>query len=212
MMSSAPIPSDDSGPALPDRAATRAAGRPRDQRIDDAVLAATAELLEEVGYARLSIAAVANRAGTHKPAIYRRWPSKAQLVHEAAFPDDGTAFIPDTGDLRDDLTSMVRGAVELFARPVVRAAVPGLLAEFATDPDLHGRLLERVSDQVWGAMRDRVAIATDRGELRPGVDSSVVLELVGGAALMALLTRAPDDLAEPWVQSTVSVLMEGIAA
>jgi AcrR family transcriptional regulator len=197
MMSSAPTP--------------RPAGRPRDRRIDDAVLAATAELLEEVGYARLSIAAVAARAGTHKPAIYRRWPSKAQLVHEAAFPDDGTAFIPDTGDLRDDLTSMVRGAVELFARPVVRAAVPGLLAEFATDPDLHGRLLERVSDQVWGAMRDRVAIATDRGELRPGVDSSVVLELVGGAALMALLTRAPDDLAEPWVRSTVSVLMEGIA-
>ena len=60
-------------------------------------------------------------------------------------------------------------------------------------------------------MRDRVAVATDRGELRPGVDSSVVIELVGGAALMALLTRPPDDLGEQWVQSTVSVLMEGIA-
>ena len=110
-----------------------------------------------MGYARLSIAAVATRAGTHKPAIYRRWPSKAQLVPEAAFPDDRTTLIPDTGDLRDDLTSMVRGAVGLFARPVVRAAVPGLLAEFATDPDLHAQLLERFSTQVWGAMRDRVA-------------------------------------------------------
>ena len=116
-----------------------------------------------MGYARLSIAAVAARAGTHKPAIYRRWPTKAQLVHEAAFPTDDTACIPDTGDLRDDLASMVRGAVELFARPVVRAAVPGLLAEFAGDPGLHAQLLARLSDQVWGAMRDRVAAATDAG-------------------------------------------------
>ena len=86
---------------------------------------------------------------------------------------------------------MVRGAVELFARPVVRAAVPGLLAEFAADPDLHAQLLERFSDQVWGAMRDRVAAATDRGELRPGIDPSVVLELVGGAALLALADPGP---------------------
>ena len=82
-----------SPPALhrPAPVPTAPAGRPRDQRIDDAVLAATAELLQEVGYAGLSIAAVAARAGTHKPAIYRRWPTKAQLVHEAAFPDEGRA-------------------------------------------------------------------------------------------------------------------------
>lgn len=193
------------------RAVPRAPGRPRDRRIDDAVLEATAELLQEVGYARLSIAAVAARAGTHKPAIYRRWPSKAHLVHEAAFPTEDTALIPDTGNLRDDVESMVRGAAELFARPVVRAAVPGLIAEFASDPDLHARLLERFSERVWGAMRDRVASSTERGELRPGVDPSVVLDLVGGGALMALLTRGPGDLGEAWVESTVSILMEGIA-
>lgn len=190
---------------------SRSAGRPRDQRIDDAVLAATAELLQEVGYARMSIAAVAARAGTHKPAIYRRWSTKAQLVHEAAFPDDGDRFIPDTGDLRADLTSMVRGAIELFSRPVVRGALPGLLAEFAADPDLHAQLLERLSDQVWGAIGQRFAAATERGELRPGVDASVVLELVGGSALLALMTRSPDALDDGWIRSTVSVLMEGIA-
>ncbi len=176
------------------------------------MLAATVELLEEVGYARLSIAAVAVRAGIHKPAIYRRWSSKAELVHEAAFPDErDDGFIPDSGDLREDLTSMVRGAVELFARPAVRAAVPGLLAEFAADPDLHGRLLSRLSLQVWGAMAERIAAATDRGELRAGVDPSAVLELVGGAALMALLTRPSDSLDEHWVDVTVSILMEGMA-
>ncbi len=175
------------------------------------MLAATAELLIEVGYTKLSIAGVATRAGTHKPAIYRRWATKAQLVHEAAFPGGEVATIPDTGDLLADLTVIVGGAVELFARPVVRAALPGLLAEFTADPDVHLRLLERLSDQVWGAIGDRFAVAAERGEVRPGIDSAVVLELVGGAALLALMTRSPNALDERWIRSTVSVLMEGIA-
>ena len=61
-------------------------GRPRDPRIDGAVLRATVELLAETGYPGLLVSAIAQRAGTSKPAIYRRWPSKAHLVHEAVFP------------------------------------------------------------------------------------------------------------------------------
>ncbi len=187
-------------------------GRPRDRRIDAAVLRATVDLLEEVGYARLSIAAVAARAGTTKPAVYRRWPSKARLVHEAAFPTEAATLVPETDDLAADLAAMVRGAVELFARPAVRAALPGLLAELAADPELHARLLARLSDQVWGAMRRRVAAATERGALRPGVDASAVLELVAGAALMGVLVRPPGELDERWVGATVEILMKGIAA
>ncbi len=72
-------------------------GRPRDSRIDNAALAATAELLGEVGYAALSVDAIAKQAGTSKPAIYRRWPSKAHLVHEAVFPAGIATDLPDTG-------------------------------------------------------------------------------------------------------------------
>ena len=61
-----------------------AAGRPRDPRIEQAVLNATAVLLVRHGYADLNLAEVARRARTTKPAIYRRWRSKAHLVHEAA--------------------------------------------------------------------------------------------------------------------------------
>jgi AcrR family transcriptional regulator len=187
-------------------------GRPRDRRIDAAVLRATVELLEEVGYARLSIAAVAARAATTKPAVYRRWPSKAWLVHEAAFPTEDATLVPETDDLAADLAAMVRGAVDLFSRPVVRVALPGLLAELASDPELHAGLQARLSDQVWGAMRRRVAAATARGALRPGVDASAVLEVVAGAALVALLVRPPGELDERWVRATVEILMKGIAA
>ncbi|WP_376707719.1 helix-turn-helix domain-containing protein [Nocardioides alcanivorans] len=67
-------------------------GRPRDRRIDTAVLEAAAELLVERGYARVTLGAIAQRAGTTTPAIYRRWPSKAHLVHEVAIPQGFTAL------------------------------------------------------------------------------------------------------------------------
>jgi AcrR family transcriptional regulator len=199
------------GPHNGHQQAVTTAGRPRDQRIDEDVVRVTRELLVEVGYGRLSIASVAARAGTTKPAIYRRWASKAQLVHEAVFPERDQNFIPDTGDLEADLTSMVRGAVELFGWPTVRAAIPGLLADFSADPGLHARLLERLADHVWGPMHARVASAVSRGEMRPDVDAAVVLDLVGGAALMALLTRPPAELDETWVRSTAAILLKGIA-
>jgi AcrR family transcriptional regulator len=67
-------------------------GRPRNPRIDDAVLRSTIELLSKSGYADLSVDAIAKRAGTSKPAIYRRWRSKARLVHEAVFPISAAMF------------------------------------------------------------------------------------------------------------------------
>ncbi|MCV7171361.1 helix-turn-helix transcriptional regulator, partial [Mycobacterium manitobense] len=75
-------------------------GRPRNRGIDEAVLRATVELLGQVPYAELSVDAIAARAATSKPAIYRRWPSKAALVHEAVFPLDATTELVFTGTLR----------------------------------------------------------------------------------------------------------------
>src|SRR6478735_7067494 len=139
---------------------TTVPGRPRDRRIDSAVLAATADMLVEVGYAELTVAAVAQRARTTKPAIYRRWRSKAHLVHEAAFASDGDAVVvPATGSLADDLRTMVVHVVALFADPVARAAIPGLVAEFSADPGLHAALLERFQAGPLGAVRDRLADA-----------------------------------------------------
>ncbi|MDR3658831.1 MAG: helix-turn-helix domain containing protein, partial [Mycobacterium sp.] len=92
-------------------------GRPRDRRIDDAVLKATVALLGEAGYAALSVDAIAKQAGTSKPAIYRRWPSKAHLVHEAVFPADIATDLPDTGSLAGDVREMVRGTVAVFSTP-----------------------------------------------------------------------------------------------
>jgi AcrR family transcriptional regulator len=188
-----------------------AAGRPRDPRIDRAVLDATAALLVEVGYAELTIAAIAARAGTTKPAIYRRWPSKAHLVHETAFPSGATTTLPETGSLAGDVREMVRRTTEVFSHPIARAALPGLLSEISADPTLHTALLERFQDGVWGAMQARVERAVAAGEARPDVDPAGLIETIGGATLLALLVRASGDLDESWIDHTADLLVKGIA-
>ena len=185
-------------------------GRPRDARIDSAVLDAATALLAEVGYADLTVAAIADRAGTSRPAVYRRWPSKAHLVHEAAFRDADATPTAHTGVLEDDLRTLVRRTADLLTTPLARLAVPGLIAEAAADPSLHARLLERFSTQGWIGVEDYLRAAAESGAVRPDLDAVTVMELVIGAALVAMLVRGPEGLTDEWVERTASVVLQGI--
>lgn len=191
---------------------TPSGGRPRDGRIDDAVLQATRELLEEVGYLRLSVAAIAARAGTNKPAIYRRWPTKAHLVHHAVFPVDAGAAIPSGRNLRDDIRSLVAVGLEILGRPAARAALPGLMAEMTDDPDLHASVLNRFAIGGWGWLQARIDAAIEAGVVRPDVVSSTVLEVIAGTTLVATAIRSREELNSAWVDSVVDVIMGGIAS
>ncbi|MCZ4499706.1 MAG: transcriptional regulator, TetR family [Marmoricola sp.] len=191
---------------------TKESGRPRDTRIDAAVLSAAAELLAEVGYADLTMAAIADRAGTSRPAVYRRWPSKAHLVHEAAFGDGQDAGPVQTGSFAADLREVVRRTTEVLTTPLARLAVPGLVAEAATDTVLHQRLLERFSTEGWRGFDDYLAAAVDRGELSADVDALVMLEIVIGAVIAAMLIRGPDGLDDAWVDATTKILLGGVGA
>ena len=183
-------------------------GRPRNRQIDDAVLAATAELIGEVPYAELSVGAIAQRAGTSKPAIYRRWPSKAHLVHEAVFPIGEATRIPSTGSLAGDIREMVRRVAAILAP--ARAALPGLIGEMAADPTLHAALLERFGDVITRGLGDFLSDAAARGEVRPDVSADELAEAVAGITLVSLLTRgaAPDD---DWLDRAATLIMRGIS-
>ncbi|MCX6398203.1 MAG: TetR/AcrR family transcriptional regulator [Propionibacteriales bacterium] len=187
-------------------------GRPRDERIDSAVLAAAAALLAEVGYADLTVAAIAERAGTSRPAVYRRWPSKAHLVHEAAFGGNATGGAPGTGSFAGDIRELVRRTADLLTTPLARVAVPGLIAEAAHDPVLHQRLLERFATQGWGGLEAHLTDARERGDLAADVDATQMLEMVIGAALAATLVRGPDNLDDAWVDATTRILLRGVQA
>jgi AcrR family transcriptional regulator len=185
-----------------------AVGRPRDTRIDGAILQATAELLVEIGYSYLTMAAIAERAGTTKSALYRRWSGKAELVHEAAFPAVTVAVTSSAGDFGADVWAMVAAARDVFSSPVVRAALPGLIADMAADAELNARVLSRFVD-VFEAVRIRVREAVHRGEVHADVDADRLVELIGGATMMRLLLSPEDRLDDTWVDQTAAIVVHG---
>ena len=186
-------------------------GRPRDPRIDAAVLSATVELLADTDYPGLSVSAIAIRARTSKPAIYRRWPSKAHLVHEAVFPIDAATDIPDNGSLRDDLRDMICRTLAVLSTPAARSALPGLIGEMAADPTLHSALLERFAGLIGGGLNALLGKAAARGEVRPEVTAPELVEAVAGITLLGLLTR-PAALGDAWIDRTTTLLLKGIGA
>jgi AcrR family transcriptional regulator len=120
-------------------AAPQPLGRPRQPDIDRRLLAATVDLLTEVGYARFTVDSVARRARVGKPAIYRRYSSRTELILASLFADAALlpkADVVDTGSLAGDLTAEAAGLLALFGSPVARAAVPGLVADLAADEAL----------------------------------------------------------------------------
>jgi AcrR family transcriptional regulator len=186
-------------------------GRPRDPRIDSAVLRATVELLAETGYPGLLVSAIAQRAGTSKPAIYRRWPSKAHLVHEAVFPLGAATAIPDTGSLPEDLHEMVRRTMAVLTTPAAKAALPGLVGEMAADPTLHSALLERFADIIAGDLALWLENAAGRGEVRANVTAAELAQALAGITLVALLTHVT-ELDDAWIDRTTTLLLKGISA
>jgi AcrR family transcriptional regulator len=167
-------------------------GRPRDPRIEKAVLDAARELLLHVGYGRLSFDLLARRAGVTRPTIYRRWPSKAHLVHEAIFTRDAKGMGRDSGDFEKDLRRFIRSTVAAHTLPVTRAALPGLLADFADNPGLR----ENVIEHVWTATRkdfsEHVSHAIQRGQLKPATNSDRLLETITGAVFQhVVLLKQP---------------------
>jgi AcrR family transcriptional regulator len=184
-------------------------GRPRDPRIDKAVLDATVELLGETDYASLSVDAIAKRAGTSKPAIYRRWPSKAHLVHEAVFPGTDYTELPATGSVLGDISEMMRRAVGILTTPAALAALPGLVGELAADPTLHTALLERFVHILSDGLDDWLEAARNRGEVRSDVTPADIVDALAGITFLALITH-PETLGDAWLERTAEFIARGI--
>lgn len=169
-------------------------GRPRDPALDDAIIDAALAELDERGYADLTVSDVARRAGVSKPAVYRRWADKAQLVVEAIatrMPDAGLA---DTGEVAGDLAAYADRLVTTFTGTPAGLVLPGLVAAMAADPELASQyralLIEPLRREVRAAVQRGIA----RGELVPDTDVELVLDVIAGPIYTRLLiTGAPLD-------------------
>lgn len=127
--------------------------------------AAMAELAE-FGYSGVSMERVAERAGTGKASLYRRWSNRAELMMDALrhhFPLE--AQLPDTGSLREDCLTMMRMIQGLLSGPVGQAA-RGLMSEAIKDPELAEAARARIIDSGNEMMLELLRRGHARGEVR----------------------------------------------
>jgi AcrR family transcriptional regulator len=186
----------------------RRAGRPRDPRVHEAILRATAELLGEGGYAKLAIDGVAQRAMVTRQSIYRRWPTKLELVAELLHEVSDAAPLPDTGSLRGDLLELYR----LYARNLRTPGgpiIPGLVAESMHDPELASIIDTYTSERRTRAMKifER---AVARGEMDPSFDPGLLIDMVSGFFWYRKLLRRRPIRADQ-AALFVDALLAGIA-
>lgn len=170
----------DGAAAKLDRVSTPHRGRPRSQEIDDAVRQALVELLPRLGYPGLAIEQVARHAGVGKPAIYRRWRSKAEMIFALLIHDVDLPVRPDAGSLLGDFQLVVRDLMNSLARPIARLVLPGLIADLAGDPDLVVRFAQTFNAAVSVRLTEVLERAVGRGELATVPDPAEVhMVLVG---------------------------------
>src|SRR4051812_24745639 len=138
-------------------------GRPRDPKRREAILRAAVELVSEVGYDRMTVEAIANRAGVSKPTIYRRWPAgKKEIVLDALRSKHADAdALPDQGSLRGDLLALGQMMVEHIHEDAHLAG--GLISQLRESEELSTLLREEVV--VHERIDSLLARAVARGEL-----------------------------------------------
>src|SRR5581483_3139490 len=194
-----------SAPAEPGRR-----GRPRSEEADRAILAAATELLTEHGLAGMSIEEVAARAGVGKSTIYRRWPNRGALALDAFLTEFSSQLpAPDTGSLRSDLRAALRAWVSAVTKTPAGRMLAGLLAEAQRDPPHGNAWRDQVMEPLRSAHRVIVERAIERGEIAPGTDPDLVLDLLFGPAYHRLLNRHR-PLSDNFVRGVVDLLMDGV--
>jgi AcrR family transcriptional regulator len=164
-------------PATAGEADHRGQPRRRGEELYAAIFEATLAELAEVGYSRLAMERIAARAGASKASLYRRWPSRAELViaalgHHYAGPEPA----PDTGNLRDDVLALLRlGATRLNG--IFGVAARGLMAETLTDPDRTASLRVNMFTTRNRLMREILEHAAARGDISPAAITPELIEL-----------------------------------
>ncbi len=203
---------DDSGfPRLHAEVIPRAPGRPRSSTADAKIIEAAVDSLEADGFDGLTVDGVAARAGVSKATIYRRYPSKIDLVLAAAQQCIGDIPIPlDTGSLRGDLEAMAQKLVALVATTPAGRIMPMLVAEISRNPELREAFRNYIGCRR-GISMEIAQRAIARGELRADTDVEVMVDVLAGPIFYrSLVSGGPLD--DHFVRHLVDAVTRAYAA
>jgi AcrR family transcriptional regulator len=162
------------------------------------------------------MADVAARAGVAKTTLYRRWPSRNELVVDAVAALLGELELPDLGSLRADVESVVRQFAALLDRPETQTALMAVVAESTRDPGLRRRIREGIVDPHLRLMMRGHERAKARGELPsdaagPGATIDLVFDVVAGAVVHRMLVSG-EPVDEDWSERFTTLLLHGMTA
>ncbi len=145
-------------------------GRPRSAESDDTIIAATLDLLAEHGFDGTTTDAIAARAGVSKATIYRRWPSKDDLVLAAVTTLARDVPDPDTGSLDGDLRALIDGLVTAFSDDRIARLIPTVVDQMARKPAFAVAMREGFVEPRRDSARRIIEHARSRGEISAGDD------------------------------------------
>jgi AcrR family transcriptional regulator len=179
-------------------------GRARDTSIDVRILAVARRHLAAYGYERMSLAAVAEEAGTTRQALYRRWPGKAELAAAAV----GSIAEPHgRGERADGPFAALVAELTAFRRDISRPgrlSLVGTMLQETTDPDVLARYRARVIAPRRERLRAILQDGIDSGLLDPGADLEVALTLCTGSWYGRAL--AEDRPPERWPERAAALV------
>ena len=148
--------------------------RRRGEALEHALLDAAWAELQTAGYAGLTMEAVADRAGTSRAVLYRRWRNRPELVlavirrHRPLLSGE----IPDTGSLRGDVLTLLRRMSGRLAE-IGPETVYGLLGDYLSDAEMFARSRDQLLSISAEVMETILKRAADRGEARAGVETRI---------------------------------------
>ncbi|MEU0228779.1 TetR/AcrR family transcriptional regulator [Streptomyces sp. NPDC006284] len=181
--------------------------------VTEAIRAAVFEELAAVGYARMSIEGIARRAGVGKTAVYRRWRSKLHLVLDivSALAVQGLPA-PDTGSLEGDLRLLYEVTSRALRHPVASQIIPDLQAEAARNPDIAEALRKALREGQDGVASRILAAAGERGEVGPGLDTDLALDLISGPLYWRSVVIRSPKLPKGYLGALARATAEGLKA
>lgn len=168
-------------------------GRPRDAEAGRAIERATREILLESGYTDLTIEGVAERAAVAKTTVYRRWPTKGDLVLDATAGHLEIGLVPDTGSTRSDLEAAVEQLISTFSDPLARKVILAAVAGLDSDPSMAESFRRRWVYPWRQSAREALERADRRGDLPPDSDLDLLLDIVVGTVFQRTITMVEPD-------------------
>ncbi|MEU1122928.1 TetR/AcrR family transcriptional regulator [Streptomyces sp. NPDC005899] len=184
----------------------------RSERSRRATLDAALELCSEKGYGRVTVEAIAARAGVSKKTIYRWWPSKGAVLLEA-FTEAlvGATPFTDSGDIAADLRTHINSAVQLISTAPYGPAYAGILSEMHHDDELARAVREQLVDPRFEAALGRLRSAREQGQIPAGADLPLAVEMLYGPVYYRhVLRKPPQD--EAAVAALVAHVLRSLGA